>query len=56
MGPSLFMFYSGGGGRMYIRYCGTGITMVEVLHSCVTTVLTSDSASVRDTTAGLSCR
>lgn len=40
---------------MCIRYCGTGIAMVEALCSCVTTGLPPDSGTVCDTAAALSC-
>lgn len=40
---------------MCIRYCGTGIAVLEALCSCVATVLPPDSSTVCDTAAGLSC-
>lgn len=51
----VFFLYFGEGGRMCIRYCGTGIAVVEVLRSCVTPVLPPDSRTVYDTASGLSC-
>lgn len=50
MGPFLFCFHFGEGGRMHIGCCGTGMAVVEVLHSWVTAVLppAPDSSAVCD--------
>ena len=40
------------GGRMSVGYYGTGIAMVEMLHTCVTTAVPSDRGTACDTALG----